>query len=521
MTIGQGIGRLNQAPRIEPKHRFAEARSRQRVVRQAFVLRSGNLGRRVASGASFVFLGIAIRTAVTLGSMAILARLLTPADFGYVAMATVVTEFAALLSNFGFSAVLIQRRVIRRIHLDTVFWIGVAMGVLLTSIVYAISFFTGPLFSDPFVGDLLRISALNFLIGSVVSIHSVVLTRLMNFRVLLWIQVASLVCSTLTAIAFAFAGFGVWSLVAGPIAGSIATVMASAIAVPYLPRLRFSLAYIASTWKTNTSYFGGGLLYYVNMNLDLLLIGRFLGAAPLGFYQNARSLTNDVRSRIAIPLQRVLFPAFSTLQDERPALQAAVMRSGRLLAAIIFPIAVGISATAEEIVPLLYGGQWLPMIPLISILGLSAGVRGATAIAPSLFNAMNRVGRGLRQGVISTVIMVIAMTATFPFGLEAIAWGIALASLYSVVTLRISFSLIGLDTKHVWHMLGPPALASAIMWAAVEAVRSFGTGGTVGLPLALVLHVLAGALVYSGVLLIGSRAHVEDFSVLAKKLLDR
>ena len=109
---------------------MAEAHRKLSFVQRAFRPKPDDLGRSVAQGAALTFLGIGIRTAITFGSMAVLARLLTPADFGHVAMATVVTELAALFANFGFGAILIQRLRISRIQIDTMFWSACVLGVL-------------------------------------------------------------------------------------------------------------------------------------------------------------------------------------------------------------------------------------------------------------------------------------------------------------------------------------------------------------------------------------------------------
>src|SRR5690606_2580634 len=130
---------------------------------------------------------------------------------------------------------------------------------------------------------------------------------------------------------FAWLGFGVWSLVAGPIAGALAQLVLMFIAVPFLPRLRFYAAYLFANLRTGGSYMGNTFLYYLMMNVDLLLIGRQLGASMLGYYQNARSLTDEIRGRIAMPLQRVLFPAFSAMQADRDRLRQSVLKSSRIL----------------------------------------------------------------------------------------------------------------------------------------------------------------------------------------------
>ena len=417
---------------------------RDSALRQSFLLHSEGLGRRVAGGAGYQFLGVALRTLVTLGSTAVLARLLTPADFGYVAMATVVTEFATLLGSFGFSNVLIQRRRVTRLQFDTVFWAMLGLETLLALGVLAASFLAGWLYDDPHVGPLLRVMSLGFVISALTAVPSVVLLRLMRFDAVFWINMGTIVARSALAIACALLGWGMWSLVVGSLLGNAVGVLMHFLAAPYRPRARFHWPFIARTWRTSTGYFGNTALYFVNMNLDLLLIGRQLGAASLGFYQNARSLTDEIRGRIAMPIQQVLFPAFSALQDDRPRFQQLVMRAGRLLAAVVVPIGFGVSANAQELVLVLYGEQWRPMIPVMATFGLSAALRASTAIASSLFNANDRVGLAFRYNVWSMLLTIGGVLLAMPHGIEAVAAAVALTSLYALVPYRAALRLIGL-----------------------------------------------------------------------------
>lgn len=487
---------------------------RDSLLRQAFVLRADGMGRKVVSGAGYQFAGIALRTLLTIGSTAFLARLLTPADFGYIAMATVVTEFAALFGNFGFNALLIQRRVITRLQVDTVFWASLGLGVSLAVVVVLGSFVSGSLFADPRVGDLLRVLCLSFVFSSLGTIPNVVLMRLMRFRAELWINIGSIAVRAAVAIALAWVGFGVWSLVAGALTGSAVQWIAAALAVPYRPRLRFHAAYLSGTWRTSTSYFGSGVLFYANMNVDLILIGRQLGATSLGFYQNARSLTDEIRSRIAMPLQRVLFPAFASLLDDRARLQAMVLRSGRVLAAVTLPVGVGVSATAAELVPLLYGPQWLPMVPVLALFGLGAALRASLAIATPLFNACDRVGLALRYNAIATALTVAAIIIGLPHGIVAVSAAVTVVSLYGLLPFVVALRLIGLGGRDALQTLLPPAFASALLWLAVHQTRPV-TAALGDRPfLHLLAHVALGAAVYVAALLLSSAAHRDDLRQL-------
>lgn len=446
---------------------------RDSLLRRSFVLRPDDMTRKVVNGATYQFAGIVLRTLLTIGSTAALARLLTPADFGYIAMATVVTEFAALFSNFGFNALLIQRRVITRLQVDTVFWASLGLGLALAGAVVVASFFASALFGDPRVGDLLAVMCLSFVFSSLSTIPSVVLMRLMRFKAEFWINILSIAVRTVVAIALAWQGFGVWSLVAGALTGIAVQWLAGLWAAPYWPRLRFHGAYLAGTWRTSSSYFAGGLLFYANMNVDLILIGRQLGATSLGYYQNARSLTDEIRSRIAMPLQRVLFPAFSSLQHDRERMQAAVMRSARLLAAVTFPLGVGVSAMAEELVPLLYGNQWLPMVPALGMFGLSAALRASMAIASPLFNAHDRVGLALRYNIVGTSLLFVGIWLSLPYGITAVATVVALTSLYSFLPFVAALRLVGLGRSDAARILLPPALASGCFWIAIDLARPY------------------------------------------------
>jgi O-antigen/teichoic acid export membrane protein len=494
---------------------------RSSMVRQSLLLNSDNLGRRVATGAGYKFLGIALRTAITIGSTAILARLLSPAEFGYIAMATVITEFAGLFGAFGFTNVLVQRRVITRLQLDTVFWATLAIGTLSALVVFVLSFFAEWLFSDPQVGPLLQVLSLTFVLNSLVAVPWVVLSRLMNFGAEFWLQLGIVVVRTAAAVASAYAGFGVWSLVIGALVGGLAGVVVNFARVPYLPRFRFHLPLLTATWRTSGSYFGSSVLYYINMNLDLLLIGRQLGATSLGFYQNARSLTDEIRARIAMPIQHVLFPAFSAVQGERERFQQLVLRAGRLLAAIVIPVGVGVSANANELVQVLYGEKWLAMIPVMSMFGLSAALRASTAISSPLFNASNRVGLALRYNVVGTILSVVGVVLAMPYGVNVVAMTVAATSLYALVGFRAGFALIGLGARDMAQVLGLPALAALVMWLATFALRQVSAAWGFNIGVMLLLHVTVGGFVYLVTLHLLSRQYLQDVRQAVQTFLSR
>lgn len=483
------------------------------------MLRQGGVNSRVVNGAGYQFLGIATRTFLTIGSTAVLARLLTPSDFGYVAMATVVTEFANLFGSFGFTNVLIQRRVINRLQCDTVFWATLAVGTTIAVGVFVASYFSHWLFADAQVAPLLQVMSLTFVLNSLSAIPTVTMSRLMLFGATFWIGMALMFIRTGTAIACAYAGMGLWSLVAGSLASGVANVVLKFAVAPHWPRWRFDMALLKSTWRTSGGYFGNTALYYVSMSLDLLLIGRQLGPTALGYYQNARSLTDEIRGRIAVPIESVLFPAMSSLQADLQRFQLLVLRAGRLLAALVVPIGVGVSANARELVLVLYGSQWLEMIPVMSMFGLSAALRAGTAISAPLFYATDRVALAMKYNAIGTLLTVAGVLVAMPHGLEAVALAVALASLYTLVGFVVAFSLIELRWRSVLQVLGPPFAASLVMWVATALLRRLDWVATPGV--LLLGHVAVGAVVYLACLHLLSRQYLQDVLQVKALLLRR
>lgn len=480
------------------------------LVQRTFRPSSENLGRRVVDGAAFTFLGIAIRTAIAVASMAILARLLTPADFGHIAMATVVTELAALFANFGFGYILIQRSKIARIQIDTMFWAALCLGVLLTGVVFTLSFVAGHFFDEKMVGALLQVLCLTFLLEQLTVVPRSLMARMMMFRADFFVQALMFFFRAATAVVMAMNGYGVWSLVGGALAGGLVQALAYTWLVGYRPRFRFNRNYLSSTWRTNGGYFGNGILFYINMNLDIVLVGRLLGATSLGYYQNARSLTDEVRARMVQPLQRVLFPAFSAIQNEPQRFREGILRSGRLLAVTFMPVGFGIAAVAEELVPLLYGDQWLAMIPVLQVIAIGSGVGAAASVGSPIFNATDRLGLSFRLYFASTVIAVLITLAGSQWGLMGVAYAKWFMTAVGLVFFRVSVGLVQLRWVHIWNMLGAPFLIALFMVGGIILARDPVYLAVTSLAGRLACLIALGAVIYITGALVACRSHVQD-----------
>lgn len=496
------------------------ARSRS-WVQQAFYPPINDIGQRVVNGAAFTFLGIAFRTAITLGSMAVLARLLTPKDFGHIAMATVLTELATVFANFGFGSILIQRLRISRIQIDTMHWSAIGLGCCLTIIVFGLSFATDQLFHDQTVGPLLRVLCISFVLEEFTMVPRSLLARRMLFKQDFYIQSGMMLVRAGTAIIMALNGLGVWSLAGGAIAGLTINAIAYTVITGYWPRMRFSTSFLKSTWQTNGSYFGNGLLFYVNSSIDFLLLGRMLGASMLGQYQNARSLTDEIHVRMVQPLQRVLFPAFSALQNDPARFREGILRSGRLLALVFTPMGFGVAAVAPELVSVLYGDQWLPMIPILQVIAIAIGLSAAATVGSPVFNATNQTGLLFKLYSIQTGLNITFMLIGSQWGVMGVAWSRLALVFVIVVFFRIALGLVQLNLKHVWQIMGPPIIAAILMWVVLGIARSGAYSWGHGTGSKLVCLIGLGFISYTACALIVAPRHVRDAMAVVVQLFSR
>jgi PST family polysaccharide transporter len=257
------------------------------------------------------------------------------------------------------------------------------------------------------------------------------------------------------------------------------------------------------------------------MNADLLLVGRYWGAGTLGIYQNARALADELRARLAAPLSQTLFPAFSSVQSDTARVAELFVRSSRVLAAAIMLPGAVLSACASELVALLFGPKWSAMVPLVGVFAASAALRGATALASPLLNAVGRPGVALKHHAIGTVLMVVAALVTLPRGIEAVTLSVALSTAYTIVPYSVAAGVFGFRFRAVVGVFAGPLLAAAVAWTVIAVLRAELSG--MGLS-ALTRLSIFGALGVAGYLLAlraVARPHWADLVALAARVSRR
>lgn len=427
----------------------------------------------------------------------IVARLLTPEDFGLAAMALVIAGFVIAFSDLGLGAALIQRRSIDERDRSTVFWTGVVIGALLTLVGIALAAPISAFYGEPAVQGLMAALSVCFLVSSVGATQRALLTREMDFRRLELSAMLGVIVGGFVSVAGASAGWGPWALVAQQLTTVCVTTAVLWFATSWRPRLTYSIQSLRSLGGYGANVLGTRLVYRGQESALPLVIGRFLGATALGIFTIAYTVILVPLTRLAIPIGEVLFPAFSRMQDERERVAQFWIRALEVLAAICAPAMVGLAIVASDFVEVVLGEQWSEAVPVIQILAWVGLVQALQAWNGGILMGLGRAGTLFR----ATSIYFVLYVASFLVGVQ---WGIVgLAAVYAVVATVLEATYLWLTTHALgisfWRplrALAGVAQATALMGVLVAVMQFVLVDHGLPPELRLPLLIVFGVLVY-------------------------
>jgi lipopolysaccharide exporter len=327
-----------------------------------------NLTTRTIHGISWNLVATVSNTVLQIGYTAIMARLLSPTDFGLMAMAMVVVKFGDYFSKMGMAHALVQKQDLTNDDIRSVFTTSVLIGLLFTGLMYFFAPWFEYVFDSEKVIPVIKVLSINFLLNGLSITSLGLLGKELEFKKLAIIDMtAFLLCNMGIGIYLAYSGFGVFSLVYAGIAQQIIMLIISFGLIRHDIRPLFN-------WKVYKPLliFGSRIslisfLEYIGGNLDTFLIAKFHGAANVGLYSKARMLVFLPAYRLSRSMTSVIFPAFSKIQNNMAKLGNAYISSITLMSAILFPICFGVFAASKEIILVILGEQWTDAIPILQI----------------------------------------------------------------------------------------------------------------------------------------------------------
>jgi O-antigen/teichoic acid export membrane protein len=454
------------------------------------------IGARTLRGAFWAYFSYVGGRLLILVSTSILARLLTPKEFGVVGFALVFMALLETVKDLGLGQALVASRpadVYERA--DTVFVAGIGLGVLMSAIVAAISPLAAAFFDEPKLTAILPVLGLNFLIRSVGATHYSLAQKEMLFRTRTVAEFADVVVRGTVGVVLALLGAGVWSLVIGYVAGTTSLVTALWILVPWRPRIRLDRAQLPGLLRFGGALTGVDLTSAITNNADYLFVGKVLGPAALGVYTLAFRLPELAIVNVATVAGIVLFPAFANV--ERPALAHAFTVSFRYMLMLCMPIAAGVAILAAPLVQVAFGSQWGGAVEPMRLLTIYAFAVTVGIPAGTAYKAVGRASVLLWLAVPRTLMLVAGIWIFVDTGITAVAATHAVvAGLFSVIGILLASRLLGVTLRRLLSLGVVPLTATAVMAAVV-----LGIDALLDSAVATVLVAgAAGAAVYIGLL---------------------
>ncbi len=437
----------------------------------------------------------------------VLARILMPEDFGLFTMCLIVMDIAQLLNDVGFGAALIQRRHLEPEHLVTCFWSNQFIGLALCAVTVLASPWAAAFYHNPAVRPVLAVMALNLVIAPIGSVPWILLNRELRFKELMIAQTASTAVRGVVSLLLAWLGAGVWSLVWGPLAGSVTGSVVNWWFSPWRPSFGWSWRHFRELFRFGKNVFGERFLGYFSANSDFLVTGKFLGAATLGFYNFAYQIPHLAETHLVPVVGRVLFPVLSKIQDDRERLRRGYLQSLRWIAIVSAPFIVGLFVTAPEFIPVVYGERWQPVIAPLQLLCLAGLAHALTSLVWTAQQSVGRPDIGFWWNAATLPLIIGTLVVSARWGILGIATTMLTFSLVlSLAIQHITNRLIGLVWSRWCRVVQVPLSAALGMGLAAAVCRTIMLSHAWPAWAVLVSSAGVGVVVYLGLLMMLDRS---------------
>lgn len=402
-----------------------------------------DLRRKTVKGVAWTILSQVSRLLITLVVTAVLARLLSPKDFGLIAMVAVFSSFFTLFNDMGLPSAIIHKREVTEEELSSAFWINLLEGLTITVVLLLLAPVIAGFYSKSMLKPIVMVMSMLFTISSLGMIQSALFSKRMDFRTLAIIEITAAALGGGVAVTLAATGFGVWSIVSNSITqacvlGTLLFVLSS-----WKPKLLMRWKPVRGLLGYGLPLMGFNFVNYFSRNLDNLLIGRYLGASQLGYYDVAyRSLLFPLQN-VSSVIGRVIFPALSHMEDDKARVREAYIRATRYIAVITFPLMAGLFVLAPQLVRVVLGTKWERSIFLIQVLALVGALGSIYTTIGWIYMSQGRTGVLFIFGIIIAALYTGSFIAGLHWNVEGVAVAYAITfTLLMYPSLAIPFRFI-------------------------------------------------------------------------------
>lgn len=377
---------------------------------------------------------------VTLLVTIVLARILLPEDYGAVSLISVFVNICNVFVTKSFGNALIQKKDADDVDFSTVFYINMAMTVLVYSIIFISAPWIAEFYNMPELSPLLRVMGLRIPCAAINSVQNAYVARQLKFKKFFFATLTGTVVSAGVGIGMAFAGMGAWALVFQYLSNVIIDTIFLWFTVKWRPKLLFSFKRARFLFSYGGKLLASSLLEEANIEIKSSAIGKVYSSVDLAFYTKGKQFPTLINTNINESISSVLFPVLAQSQGDVNRLRDYMKRVIKTAAFVIFPLQFGLMAVATQFVSVFLTDKWLGCVPYLRIMCLAYLCTPINTANMQAIKAMGKSGYVLKISVISNIAGIVIMFLTLPFGVTYVAWG---AFLSTVLTTVISSTVIG------------------------------------------------------------------------------
>lgn len=400
-------------------------------------------------------------------SNVVLARLLSPDDYGCIGLLTIFIVLAETFVNGGFGAALIQKKEPTKDDYSTVFYWNIIVSILLYILLFFVAPYVAVFYKIPLLSSVLRVQGIILIIHALSIVQLNILRKQLQFKKLSVIQIVASIISVVIAIILAYEGFGVWTLVVQQLLMACIVTFILWITTNWKPILCFSLKSFKELFGYGAFLLLSDLLNALCNNLQGLIIGRKYSAVDMGFYSQARKLETIPTTSISQVVNLVAFPVYSKLQDNKEQLYLAVQKSSRMMNFLNFPLMILLILVANELIVFLYSDKWLESISYFQILCVSGLVNCIQSINYQVVCAVGKSKLIFRWNIVKRLVGLASILVGMNFGVKGILWGMVFGFYFTaLVNILVASPITNYDLfKQLKDII--PILCCAIVVALV------------------------------------------------------
>ncbi len=432
-----------------------------------------NLKKKVINGAIWTLLDKLFNQAGSFVLLIYLSRVLSPSDFGMIAMLAIFLAVSQSLIDSGFSQALIQKS--KRVtdeDLSTVFHLNLFVSIVLYFFLYISAPFISSFYEQPELTNLSRVLFIMIIINAIAVVPRTKLLIAMNFKTQGLINSISMLVSAAVAIYMISNEFGYWTLVGMNLAKSGTSTILFVGYSRWCPKWLFSTESFKSLFSFGSRLLVAGIIATIVQNLYSILIGRYFNATQVGYYQQGYKYTNILSSTISSTIQGVTYPVMTSIQEEQQRLVQIYIKVMGIVTLLTFPVFIGFAAISEEFVLIFLGEKWEAIIPILIILSIARSFTPLSALNLNILNARGRSDLFLKADLIKLPVSILALIAAIPHGIVAVAisqLGFTIISFF--INTYYPGKLFGFGAKEQVKQMLPIIIASVIMYLSIAFIK--------------------------------------------------